>query len=183
HGMEFRDRFGAAIAIEEPPDAALALEKVRGWLAVQVPPDRGFRIEDKGDAIGLHYRLAQPREARELGAQFAEFVGASAPELRMLHLKKLLEVMPLAAGKGRAVTNFKRQIPASFVCVCLGDDRTDEDMFAALKAPDHGILVGRERASHARYRLPSPRAVARELLLLASTLEGEPLAPEGIAAS
>src|SRR5262249_18366409 len=153
HGMEFRDRYGAAIAIEEPPEAALALQRMREWLRINVPAERGFRIEDKGDAIGLHYRLAHPVEARELGGRFAEFVGSSSPELRMLHLKKLLEVMPFAAGKGRAVTNFKRQIPASFVCVCFGDDRTDEDMFAALKPPDHGVLVGRERVSYANYRV------------------------------
>jgi trehalose 6-phosphate phosphatase len=45
----------------------------------------------------------------------------------------------------------------------FGDDRTDEDAFAALAPSDFGVLVGPERATLARHRLRDPAAVADEL--------------------
>jgi trehalose 6-phosphate phosphatase len=168
HGLEFRDRCGR-IEFTAPALACAAdLDRVRDWLRDHTPPDRDFWIEDKEVAIGLHYRNADPDRARRLCAQFAEFVARDAPSLKLLPLKMILEAVPKAAGKDLAVASFKQRFPSSFVTAYFGDDTTDETAFAALGKDDVGVLVGEPRASHARFRVPNPRAVARELRSLAS---------------
>ena len=171
HGLEVTDRDGRTQFVE----AALAckddLERVRQWLKDHVPPGRGFWIEDKEVAIGLHYREADPKDASERGMQFAGFVARSAPSLKLLPLKMIFEVMPKTAGKNLAVANFRERFPRSFVTVYFGDDATDEDAFAALGKDDVGILVGPPRASRARYFVANPNAVADQLRSLAAFSE------------
>jgi trehalose 6-phosphate synthase/phosphatase len=41
---------------------------------------------------------------------------------------------------------------ADTLCICIGDDRTDEDMFQMLKGKGLTIKIGAE-ATHAQYRL------------------------------
>jgi trehalose-6-phosphatase len=91
----------------------------------------------------------------------------------------LLEAMPKAAGKNLAVASFKDRFPRSFATAYFGDDSTDEDAFVALDEDDIGVLVGTARASHARYRVTDPRAVARELRSLAKLSESRPSASGG----
>jgi trehalose 6-phosphate phosphatase len=168
HGLEVSDRNGktefTAAALKSRDD----LDRVRRWLNTHMPPDRGFWIEDKEVAIGLHYRNAEPDEAAALCAQFTEFVKRDAPSLKLVPLKMLLEAMPKSAGKHLAVANFRKRFPRSFVTVYFGDDTTDEDAFAALGQDDLGILVGKPRASRARYYVANPKAVADQLRTLAT---------------
>jgi trehalose-phosphatase len=167
HGLEVSDRDGNT----EFTAAALAckdeLERVRQWLKSRTPSGRGFWVEDKQVAIGLHHRNADPEQAKALCAQFAEFIENNAPSLKLVPLKMLLEAMPKSAGKNLAVASFKERIPGSFVTVYFGDDTTDEDAFAALGEDDVGILVGPPRTSRARYYVANPQAVADELRSLA----------------
>jgi trehalose 6-phosphate phosphatase len=179
HGLEFSDRDGNSEFIADALACAQELERVRRWLADHVPSNRGFRIEDKGAAIGLHYRSADPEQTRAMCAQFAEFVARDAPSLKLLPLKMLLEAMPQAAGKGLAVERFRQRVPRSFVTVYFGDDTTDEAAFAVLKNDDAGILVGPARESLARYRVAGPRAVVRELRSIAAVCEERPSARSG----
>ena len=172
HGMELSDRAGktefTAAALACAPEVA----RVREWLERNVPRGRGFRIEDKTVAIGLHYRQADPDESRALCAKFSEFVARETPDLKVLQLKMLVEAMPLAAGKHHAIESLRARLPRNFAAVYFGDDTTDEDAFAALGEHDIGILVGPERASLAQYRVADPRAVARELKSLAASVIG-----------
>jgi len=46
--------------------------------------------------------------------------------------KKNLEVRPLALNKGRIVKRLMRQYKDCDFALCIGDDRTDEDMFRSL---------------------------------------------------
>jgi trehalose 6-phosphate phosphatase len=179
HGLEVSDRDGKT----EFTAAALAckddLERVRQWLRDHTPSGRGFWIEDKEVAIGLHYRDADPDQAIALCAQFADFADRNAPLLKLVPLKMLLEAMPKSAGKQLAVADFKKRFPRSFVTVYFGDDITDEDAFAALGKDDLGVLVGPPRASRARYCVADPQAVADELRSLVMFNEGRPSARSG----
>ena len=171
HGLEISGRDGSTQFSAAALACSAELDRVRQWLKDHTPPARGFWIEDKHVAIGLHYRNADAEQARPLCAQFAEFVARDAPSLKLLQLKMLLEAMPKAAGKDLAVRSFKDRLPRSFVAVYFGDDTTDEDAFEALDHDDLGVLVGAPRPSRARYRVANPRAVARELRSLASAVE------------
>jgi trehalose-phosphatase len=167
HGQEL-ELPGGTLEVLDAPTAEPELDLARQWLARNVPHNRGFRIEDKGTALGLHYRMADPAQARILHHRFAEFIDASAPHLRLLPLKKLIEVIPRTTSKGRAVAGIKALYPSSLTTVYFGDDVTDEDAFEALAAPDFGVLVGADRPSAARYRLESPSDMAHILNLLAT---------------
>lgn len=171
HGLEIARRDGTSYVAPAALACSRELDRIRDWLVLHVPPQQGFRIEDKGVAVGLHYRAVQPRIARMIAERFEEFVAANAPRLKVMHLKMLVEAVPEAASKADAVTALQETVTPPHVTAFVGDDATDEDAFAALGAGDVGILVGRARPSRARYRLPSVAAVAAELRNLADYFE------------
>ena len=146
------------------------LDRVRAWLAHNVPRGAGFEVEDKRLAIALHYRNAEPAAAASLSENFEEFVRAGAPHLRVAHNKMVLEALPAAASKGAAVRALSREAGSAFRPIYFGDDRTDEDAFAELLSRGVGVLVGQARPSLARWRVESPAAVARILTALAAAL-------------
>jgi trehalose-phosphatase len=146
------------------------LDRMRAWLAQNVPAGAGFEIEDKRFSVALHYRNADRAAAAALSARFEEFVRAGAPRLRAAHNKMVVEALPAAASKGAALRALGREAGAAFVPVYFGDDRTDEDAFAELVARGVGVLVGEARPSLARWRVESPAAVARILTALAAAL-------------
>ncbi len=178
HGLEVRGPDGRIAIDPEASECSAEVEKCRAWLLSEVPRGRGFRLEDKGVAIGLHSRSADPDEARQLTSRFTRFVERQAPHLRALQLKQLVEAIPKIAGKNHAVAWIKQMLPRSFVAAYIGDDATDEAAFSALDRDDVGILVGRPRETNARYFVDGPREVIAELRLIAESLES-PSAAQG----
>jgi trehalose-phosphatase len=170
HGLEFADANGKPSFVSDAVEYEPELARVRQWLLANVPKSRGFWIEDKGAAVGLHYRQADAVEAAGLCRRFSEFVFAAAPGLKLVQLKKISEAMPRSASKARAVAMLKGSIPRAFATVYFGDDSTDEDAFAALAGNDVGVLVGETRPTRARYWLAGPTALAVELSQLAEAL-------------
>jgi trehalose 6-phosphate synthase len=69
----------------------------------------------------------------------------------------MLEVRRRTSNKGRAVALVRELRPDARI-IAIGDDRTDDDMFAALRDDDLAIGVGANR-TRARSRLPDPSAV------------------------
>src|SRR5512146_352237 len=160
----------AAEVAERVAQCAPELDRVRGWLARNVPQGVGFEVEDKRLSVALHYRNAEPAAAAALCAQFEEFVRAALPHLRAAHNKMVVEALPAAASKGEALRALGREAGTAFVPVYFGDDRTDEDAFAELVSRGVGVLVGEARPSLARWRVESPAALARILKALAAAL-------------
>jgi len=171
HGLEVCRADGKIAVDPEAAEYAADLDRVRAWLRVEVPQDRGFRIEDKIFAIGLHSREADPDEARPLNARFSLFVERQTPHLRALQLKMLVEAMPRIAGKDRAVARIKQMLPRTFVTAYIGDDTTDEAAFRALDGDDIGVLVGAAHETYARYLLDGPREVIAQLRTIAESLD------------
>lgn len=170
HGMELRYPDGRVASSKEAAERAHELDALRNWLAHNVPSQRGFRVEDKGLAIGLHYRQADPGEAAVLAENFARFVAAGLPGLRVLRLKMLIEALPRMASKAEAIVALREARRDPHVTVFIGDDATDEDAFGVLEGDDFGVVVGGERKTLARYRLAAPSATAAELAELADEL-------------
>jgi trehalose-phosphatase len=170
HGLEFTDANGEASFVSDVAECAPELARVRQWLLGHVPDSRGFWIEDKVAAVGLHYRQAEASEAAELRERFSEFVSANAPRLKLVQLKMIDEAMPRRASKARAVELLKARKPRAFATIYCGDDSTDEDAFAALGDDDVSVLIGAPRVTRAAYRLPNPAALAVELSQVAEAL-------------
>jgi len=162
HGLEFigRDRVRRfAAGVEQCGDD---IAQVREFLARSIPKDRGFIIEDKGVALTINYRNAQPDEAGQALAAFDAFVN-QRPTLQLLHGKMIHEAIPRGiGGKGEAIEFFIRETGAAGQhTTYFGDDVTDEDAFRALmRHRGIGVLVGSERRSFAQYRVDGTEQVA-----------------------
>ena len=124
----------------------------------------GSLIETKSVALAWHYRMADqdsgPRRANELRLHLGQLLSNQPVEI--LAGNKVIEIRPYGIHKGRIVTPLSPERLASSTLLALGDDRTDEDLFAALPPPAITIKVG-PGATQARFRIEGVQA-ARALL-------------------
>lgn len=155
HGAELRFPDGKVTWWETHLPALHAIGTKLRKLAAS---DARIRIEDKGLAIGLHYRSA-PQLGKRLAPAMLELL-APYPMLRLQPGKCVLEICAADSGKGRAVENFMHHPPfAGRKPVYIGDDLTDESGFTAVNNLNGiSIKVGGE-PTVAQYRLPDPSAV------------------------
>lgn len=135
---------------------------------VRVP---GALIERKSLSVCVHWRMVDPRQRAALieAVRFAcaEWL-ASNPDYDLLPGVEVVEVRHVRAHKGVAVRRMRERIPGVRM-IAIGDDITDEDMFAELGESDAGIAVGaRPRRSLVRATVSGPRAVHGFLTWLAS---------------
>ncbi len=123
----------------------------------------GSFFETKSSSIAWHYRLAPAPVGRQAAADLQARLLAldSVHGLEVIAGRKVVEVRVPGVTKGLVAKYLRDQGPVGPI-VAIGDDRTDEDLFAALPPTAVTITVGM-RPSRARYRLPDAPAV-RELL-------------------
>ena len=120
----------------------------------------GSFIEEKQYALVWHYRMCAPPlgEARaiELIATLDQTLSES--ELHAVRGHKTVEIKPRWVNKGIVVNLLRKSLgPADFQ-FAVGDDTTDEDLFAALDADSWTVRVGKG-PSQARFSLPDPARV------------------------
>jgi trehalose 6-phosphate phosphatase len=126
-------------------------------LALALPPIAGMVIENKGVSLAIHYRLARARGAvRGLVLHAA----ADLPGTRILEGKMVVNVLPAGApNKGNALIGLRKRLRCQSA-IYIGDDDTDEDVFALAKQERLlGIRVGRSRRTQAAYYVPSQAAM------------------------
>jgi trehalose 6-phosphate synthase len=137
----------------------------------------GAVVERKSWSLAVHFR-AVPRRAKP--ALVIEVEAASHAWLRthpgyeIVPGAELIEVRPVTARKSVAVPWVREKGGADTRIVAVGDDITDEDMFAVLGAGDDGILVasGAMRATAARWVVDAPRDVVGFLAWLLAARSG-----------
>ncbi len=124
----------------------------------------GVVIENKSYSLSLHYRTAAQRD--EARALIARIVAELSPAPRIVLGKSVVNVMPpMAWHKGTALLEYMRRLDCS-KAFYVGDDETDEDVFALR---DHRILtvrIGKKKASAARYFLKRQTEVTAVLRFL-----------------
>jgi trehalose 6-phosphate synthase/phosphatase len=129
----------------------------------------GSLLEEKAMGFAWHYRATEPdfgqQQAGELHLYIAEMF-SNAP-VEVLHGAKVVEVRPQGIHKGRVASALADRYPEATL-LALGDDRTDEDLFAALPAGrSFAVHVG-PTPSQAAYRVDSVRDVRAILQLIAA---------------
>jgi len=144
------------------------LPQVREILEEYAARTPGALVEEKTAGLAWHYRAADP-----------EYGAAQAGDL-LLHLATLLsnapaevltgdhvvEIRPQGVNKGQVVQAVVAHAPRGSLVAALGDDRTDEDLFAALPHGSISVHVG-PAASRAELRVRNvteARAFLRGLL-------------------
>jgi len=130
----------------------------------------GSFIEEKTASLAWHYRQVDPGfgawQSRELRLKLCEVLSHSPMEV--LPGDKVVEVRPRGVNKGRVVAKALEGTEPGAAVAAFGDDRTDEDLFAAL--PEGAISVHSDsKASRAAYRVKGPAEVRK---VLAALLEG-----------
>jgi trehalose 6-phosphate synthase len=157
HGGWWRSPSGwqAAVSANEHAIDALFLEVSR--LSATIPH---VILERKTWSMAVHFRAVRPSQRAsflvELSATVQPWLDAH-PDFEPLWGAEVLEVRPTAARKSIAVAWMRKTCGADCRLLVVGDDTTDEDMFAAAGEGDATVLVESEagRATAARWRLES----------------------------
>jgi trehalose 6-phosphate synthase/phosphatase len=127
-------------------------EKIYPILQRYVNRCKGAFIEEKNSALCWHYRNAEPDlaflRAIELREELAEVISNNLP-LQIMEGHKVMEVKMTGYSKGTAATKILNNKDYDFI-LAIGDDKTDEELFAALPPSAYTMKVGKE-PSVARY--------------------------------
>jgi trehalose 6-phosphate synthase/phosphatase len=157
---------GWATELPAPPEALATIEQRMSEIVRRTP---GSFVERKGASLAWHYRMSEPLlAARRVDELRRVLVRDLAPELEILDGNKVLEVRMKGADKRACALRIVERARAAGdpVVLAVGDDRTDEDLFAALDAGSITVRVG-PGSSKARHRVDGPddvRALLRALL-------------------
>jgi trehalose 6-phosphate synthase/phosphatase len=149
-------------------------DQIRSILELYVDRTPGSFIEEKEFSLVWHYRKADLAlasiRARELKDALLHLT--TNINVGVLEGSKVMEIKHIGINKGRAAQRWLAKEPWDFI-MAIGDDVTDEDLFAALPESAYSIKVGLG-LSKAKYNIPSFHEV-RALLMILNTekIDGE----------
>jgi trehalose 6-phosphate phosphatase len=167
HGAEaIADRLGRDAPSQPPPrlprgrSADLPAHRWRAELESVLGAFPGVFIEDKGFSLAIHYR--QSRQKKRARAAILAAVAAieRREAARVMGGKQVVNLLPEGAPhKGIALERARARLGCD-TALYVGDDDTDEDVFA-LNQPGRllGVRVGERSASHADYYLRGQREI------------------------
>ena len=128
----------------------------------------GALVEEKSAGVAWHYRLVDPalgpNRAQALTLELSMLLDRVPAEI--LPGSKVIEVVARGVHKGRLVSSVIARTPAGALVVAIGDDRTDENLFAALPPSALTVHVGPEptMASIRLDGVPDVRALLRAVV-------------------
>lgn len=148
------------LAVRDDPVMAEVIKDVEEQI-LEIP---GLELERKACSFALHHSQASDgfMDAWALAVLAKKRLGA---DYRLIKGKEVVEVMPYAAGKGKAIARYQQYRPyLDRIPIFVGDDITDEDGFETVNhLRGKSIRVGTERATEAQYYLQTPSDTLRWL--------------------
>ena len=160
HGAERISAQGQRLA---PAIAPSALDAAREFLRRVLPTHKRLLLEDKGQSLALHYRLAPTMAS--FAHQAMRAAQHRAPDGFVVTTGKcVVELRMGDRDKGDAIADYRREMPFQHRRpVFIGDDHTDEAGFEMINQLDGlSVKVG-PGASSAQWRLADVAAVRRWL--------------------
>lgn len=153
HSVLRRERTGEWTTLVAPDKAQIVAAK--SLLTEFAEPYEGTVLEEKTGGVALHYRHAPMLDEAKVD-KWVEDMNKSIYDnnLKSIHGKKIIELVPNGVDKGVAARYWLTQQPWDFV-LAAGDDTTDEAMFRALGAHDVSLHIGTAESTAAKYILPS----------------------------
>ncbi len=162
HGLEIE---GDSTCFREPQAEALRreLRSLSLQLRLALSDTEGLQIEDKGLTLSVHFR----RLTQQLHDWVRHVTFSTVGRQRSFTCREgrmVLEVKPkIAWHKGYAVKWILREVlPHPSLPICIGDDATDEDAFAAI-SEGITIRVGTTGDTRAQYVVPDVHALGQFL--------------------
>jgi trehalose 6-phosphate phosphatase len=121
----------------------------------------GIDIENKRLTIAVHYRRSRDKRAARKAIMAA--IAALPVPVRLIPGKQLVNLLPGGApGKGQALQTLRRQLRVNRA-LYVGDDVTDEEVFALKQRHLLSVRIGRSKRSHASYFLRDQLEIDRLL--------------------
>ena len=168
HGMEIRGP-GLAWCDAGAARARRRLAAAAADLRERFPEGTGVLVEDKSFSVSVHYRNLKPAYRAGFLARMRALAAAEPGGLRWTRGHKVFELRPEGAPhKGDAVTRLAAKLRAT-AAIAVGDDLTDEDMFAALATRGVTVRVGRRARSAAAYYVAAQAEVLRLLKFISAS--------------
>lgn len=144
---------GADAGDQELPDPA-GYEDVRAALESVAGRYDGAWVEEKKTGLTIHGRALEAGDALRMAEDAERALEPLVPG-RFERGNRVVDVRLTGSTKGAAVLALREQ---GEIVVFVGDDTTDETVFAVLGAHDVGVKVGPGETA-ASFRLPDPTAV------------------------
>jgi trehalose 6-phosphate phosphatase len=176
HGFERRSAAGVLSRHAQP--GARALAEARRLLASVAAQDERLRLEDKGFALALHYRMISSLEPAVLSG-VREIAARVEDELELRRGFMVVELAPRGISKAIAVSEFMAEQPfRGRLPLFVGDDLTDEPAFEWVNAAGGAsVVVNASRPTAALAQLPSVTEVRLWLQGLFAGREPSPWPP------
>jgi len=158
HGLEISGP-GITFVLPEAKITRPVISKICGRLQKELGHFSGLILENKGLTASLHYRLVAPGEVARVKKNFNGIVRpyVASGLIRITEGKKVWEIRPnVDWDKGKAVNLILNMVDPNeeLLPIYIGDDRTDEDAFLALKSRGITVLVtNRRRRTNAEFFL------------------------------
>jgi trehalose 6-phosphate synthase/phosphatase len=139
-------------------------------IADRVP---GATVEEKEYSVVWHYRGADPEIGESYAHELVDNLNTLTGniDVQVLQANRAIEVRVAGVNKGSITRDLIAEGAYDFI-LAIGDDRTDEDMFAALPEDAYSLKVGMTR-SQAMYACPDVDEVHRLLSQLGMVSRGE----------
>jgi trehalose 6-phosphate phosphatase len=149
----------------------VALAQTLVDLLAELPAYPGAWIEPKYNSFSVHLKGLNVEIKREVQQVVTKRVGLLSETLQAMTNLRDVEVAPVSIGnKGMAVQNILRQAAMrGALPIYFGDDLSDEPAFAAA-GKGVSILVGKRRATRAKFFLRGPAEVTAALSRMEETI-------------
>ncbi|HSF56693.1 MAG TPA: bifunctional alpha,alpha-trehalose-phosphate synthase (UDP-forming)/trehalose-phosphatase, partial [Candidatus Binatia bacterium] len=128
----------------------------------------GAFVEEKEFSLVWHYRMADQEQGRPVARELTDhlLVFTASIDLQVLRGNRAIEIRKAGINKGGAVQQWIDKANFDFI-LAIGDDATDEDMFAVLPHWGFSFRVG-THPTRAQFRLSGPAEVLQLLGELAA---------------
>lgn len=154
HGLEGlqKSHFSSDVAFK-------ACQKWKKILAKAMEKEVGISIENKRFSLAIHYRMS--RQKKEAKARILASIKTLDPQPRLIMGKYVANLVPAGAPhKGFALIELMNELKLS-CAIYVGDDDTDEDVFALPESHILTIRVGKKINSRARFFLKQQTEINR----------------------
>lgn len=170
HGFDIKGPKFSLIQPEAEKTIPL-IAKITEELHKNLDSIEGLLVEEKKFSVAVHYRLVDEQQYLSTIKSFVEGIVKANPSLRLMHGKKVFEILPaIDWNKGKAIRWIMQALNLNWEqhsVIYIGDDTTDEDAFRTVRTRGTGILVSEEeKASCADFKLATPSEVKKLLEMI-----------------
>jgi trehalose-phosphatase len=175
HGWEIKETT-APIEVKESKEEKYGLWKVHRALQEKLSIVNGILIENKMHSISTHYRNVSTEDEKLIKRMINETVDEYIHRkiLKLREGKKILEILPATnwhkGSAAKSVFLHEVDLRNDFIPVCIGDDKTDEDLFREFREIGITVKVGEDKETKAEFFLKDHVEVQELLNVIATCI-------------